>query len=307
MAAAPDGILLVDKPAGPTSAEVVRLVKRRFRVASIGHLGTLDPMATGLLPLCLGRGTRIAQFLAAERKAYEGEIRLGVATDTLDVTGRVMAEAEVPGLEAGDLAAVARRFLGPGEQRPPMYSAVKVGGRELYKLARAGLDVERAARGIEIFSLAVEADPADRTRLRFAVECSKGTYVRVLAVEIAAALGTLGTLAALRRTGFGPFSVAEAYRLDDLLALTDAADLPALDLRSALRGVREIPVAPALASAVAAGRQAALQEIEPPRGTDHLAALVAPEGLLVAVLEAAGQVWRLRRVLAPGAAQLYRP
>ncbi len=123
--ATPDGILLVDKPSGITSAGVVREVKRAHRVRTIGHLGTLDPLATGLLPLCLGAGSKIAQFLLTERKAYTGTIRLGVATDTLDLEGTVVAEAPVPELDEAQLAALARRLTGPGEQRPPMYSAVK--------------------------------------------------------------------------------------------------------------------------------------------------------------------------------------
>ena len=137
-----DGILLVDKPAGKTSADVVRAIKRQHRPASIGHLGTLDPMATGLLPLCLDRGTRIAQFLGAAQKAYEGSIRLGVETDTLDITGKVTAEAPPPPRNTMDLTAVAAGFLGPGEQVPPMYSAVRKGGRRLYELAREGIEVQ---------------------------------------------------------------------------------------------------------------------------------------------------------------------
>ncbi len=302
-----DGILLVDKPEGPTSAEVVRAIKRRFRVASVGHLGTLDPMATGLLPLCLGQGTKIAQFLAAERKTYVGEIRLGVATDTLDVTGRIVAEASVPELDRPKLAQIARSLLGPGTQRPPMYSAVKVAGQELYKLARAGLEVDRQARPIEIFSLELEAVPGDPGLLRFAVDCSKGTYVRVLAADIGRELGTEAALATLRRTAFGAFRIEEARPLDALLEVDGADALPMLDPRSALRGVREIPLGAELAYAIAVGQQAAIRSLEPPRADERLAALVAPGGHLLAVIESSGGCWALRRVLMPEASQLYRP
>ena len=145
-----DGILLVDKPAGATSADVIRALSRRHRLKGVGHLGTLDPMATGLLPLCLGNATKLAQFLGAESKAYTGSIRLGIATDTLDVTGREVARADVPPIDAAQLGEVARRLSGEQHQVPPMYSAVKFEGKELYKHARAGTTVERTARPVFI-------------------------------------------------------------------------------------------------------------------------------------------------------------
>lgn len=299
-----DGILLVDKPAGATSADVVRALKRRFAIDSIGHLGTLDPMATGLLPLCLGGGTKIAQFLAAERKAYQGTIRLGVATDTLDVTGAVVGEAEVPAIEAGALGALARELVGPAMQRPPMYSAVKVGGRKLYKLARAGVEIERTPRPIEIYALDLAL--ADATTLHFRVECSKGTYVRVLAEEVARRLGTVGCLASLRRTGFGEFSIADAHSLDALLGLPDGAELPVIDVRTALRSARELPVDRELAFAIASGQQSALARIEPPARADRIGAVIDPGGRLLAVLTAEAGGWALRRVVLPDAGQLYR-
>jgi tRNA pseudouridine55 synthase len=302
-----DGILLVDKPAGPTSADVVRAIKRRFREPSIGHLGTLDPMATGLLPLCLGAGTKIAQFLAAEHKAYEGEIRLGIATDTLDVTGRVTAEAPVPVLDAVILDRAASGLVGRSEQRPPMYSAVKVGGRELYKLARQGIEVEREARPVEIHSLRLAPVPGDPTLVRFAVDCSKGTYVRVLAEDVGRALGTVAALASLRRTAFGAFSVDRAHPLDALLALPEGAPLPVLGIREALRPLRELAVDRPLAHAIANGQVAALQRLAPPRPEEGLAAVIAPGGEVLAVVAAAGSSWTLKRVVQPGASQLYRP
>jgi tRNA pseudouridine55 synthase len=275
-------------------------------VASIGHLGTLDPMATGLLPLCLGAGTKIAQFLAAERKAYEGEIRLGVATDTLDVTGRVTAEAAIPSFDAVDLERVAARLTGHGEQRPPMYSAVKVGGRELYKLARAGIEVDRAPRPIEIYSLRLEPGRDDR-HVRFAVECSKGTYVRVLAEDIGRALGTVAALASLRRTGFGSFAIAQAVPLDDLLALPPGGPLPVLGVREALRPLREIAVGREIAHALGNGRQAALGRLPGPDPAETLAAVIGPDGELLAVVEKEAGAWALKRVLAPKSGQLYSP
>lgn len=303
--ATPDGILLVDKPSGITSAGVVREVKRAHRVRTIGHLGTLDPLATGLLPLCLGAGSKIAQFLSAERKAYTGTIRLGVATDTLDLEGTVVAEAAVPELDEAELAALARRLTGPGEQRPPMYSAVKQQGRPLYELARSGVTVERAARPIEIYRLELRPVAGDPATIEFAVACSKGTYVRVLAEDVARALGTVGALATLRRTEFGDFRVEEALPLAAILA-RPPGDLPVVPPLEALRGVRRLPVDAARAFAVASGQRAALCGIAPPGEGERLAALVAPDGRLLAVLEAEAGRWVLRRVVLPEAAQLYR-
>jgi tRNA pseudouridine55 synthase len=297
------GILLVDKPEGPTSADVVRSVKRRFRPSAIGHLGTLDPMATGLLPLCIDDGTKIAQFLAAERKAYDGRIRLGRSTDTLDRTGRTTGEASVPALDPGELSALAARLVGPGSQRPPMFSAVKQGGRELYKLAREGIEVEREPRPIEIFALALSPVPGDPGAIDFAVDCSKGTYVRVLAEEIAARLGSLGCLESLRRTGFGRFTVEEARPLVQVLEMTE---LPLVRPREALRPAREIEVDRATAFAIAAGQRDALARIGAPGAGDRLGAVIGPGGRLLAVVEAEGAGWSLRRVLDPEATRLYR-
>ena len=204
-----NGLLLIDKPAGLTSAEVVRRVKRRVRV-KVGHLGTLDPFATGLLPLCLGEATKIAQFLNTADKRYEGVIQLGWATDTGDCTGRQTASAAVSDRAAADLDAVARRFTGEILQKPPMYSAIKRDGVPLYRFARQGLEVERTPRPVRIAHLGLES--VGSGRLRFVLACSKGTYVRVLAEEIGAALGTAAHLDALRRTSFGSFDITRRWR-----------------------------------------------------------------------------------------------
>lgn len=298
-----DGILLVDKPSGLTSAEVVRTIKRTHRLESVGHLGTLDPMATGLLPLCVGAGTKIAQFLAAESKAYTGRIRLGLSTDTLDVTGQTIARAPVPWISADQIAGVAAALRGPQAQVPPMFSAVKVGGRELYKHARAGVAVERTPRSIvvESFELVRVADDL----LDFSVRCSKGTYVRVLAEDVGRALGTLGTLESLRRTEFGSFGIADAVPLDRLLR--PGADLPVIDLLAALDGARRLDVDGPTAFAIAAGQRDSLRRLSPPAAEERLGAVVAPDGGLLAVVAREGEAWRLSRVLMPEAVQLYRP
>lgn len=301
----PDGILLVDKPQGCTSADVVRAIKRRHRPSSVGHLGTLDPMATGLLPLCIDGGTRIAQFLGAESKAYTGRIRLGLETDTLDVTGTTVREEPLPEVSDDQLGEAAARFVGDSEQVPPMYSAVKKGGKRLYELAREGVEVEREARPIHVerFEVRAAETPGE---LDFEVKCSKGTYVRVLAADLGRALGTVASLATLRRTEFGAFRLEEATSLDALVE-REPGDLPVVAPREALRGSREISVDERTAFGIAAGQRYVLDRLAPPGDTPALGAVIAPNGGLLAVLEAEEGQWRLRRVTMPEASELYRP
>jgi len=289
-----DGILLVDKPAGITSAGVVREVKRRLRVAKIGHLGTLDPFATGLLPLALGEAAKIVPYLNQETKAYEGTIALGRTTNTLDSTGETTETAPVPPFDEVTLRSVSDRFRGTIEQVPPMFSALKRSGVRLYELARQGIEVEIEPRtvAIELFSLV----PASADLLMLRVRCSKGTYVRSLARDIARALGTVGHLASLRRTAFGRFDVDEAIPLD---GISPAAHL--LAPRDALAGMREFSVADALVADLRHGEQRGLAAL-PAGGDGDTAKVIGPDGALVAVVCAAGSRWRLLRVLAPAAA-----
>ena len=194
--------LIVDKPAGITSAEVVRQIKARVRPARVGHLGTLDPFATGLLPILIGEATKLAPFLQDGEKEYEGVIRLGVETDTLDRTGAETERAEVPALTSEMLAEAAARFTGTIVQQPPIYSAIKRGGVPLYKLARRGKEVEPPPpREVEISRLQLDAplDTKDATSIHFVAICSTGTYMRSLARDIGVALGTVAHLAELRR------------------------------------------------------------------------------------------------------------
>jgi tRNA pseudouridine55 synthase len=284
-----DGILLVDKPAGVTSADIVRIAKRRFNV-KVGHLGTLDPFATGVLPLCLGEGTKIAQFLNVADKAYVGLIRLGAETDTADCTGRVVRQAPVPAVTRAQLDDLARQLTGPQMQTPPMYSAVKQGGVPLYKLARAGREVSRAARPIVITRLTLRL--AAPHTIEFEVHCSKGTYVRVLAQDIGARLGTAAHLAALRRTEFGPFRVANALTIEELKG---GSIRGIIGLRDALADMREIPIDVATVARVHAGQQAALRDL--PTTAHEAAKLIGPTGELVAVVcPAAQRGWRFERV-----------
>jgi tRNA pseudouridine55 synthase len=209
------GLLLVDKDRGPTSHDVVARVRRLLGEKRVGHAGTLDPMATGLLVIGVGSATRLLRFAQAGVKRYTGTVRLGVATDSLDADGAVTGESPVPALSPEDLTRVAAEFIGPITQVPPMVSAIKVGGERLHVLARRGVQVERAAREVTITSLALGAGDEPAT-LSFEVTCSPGTYVRVLMSDVAERLGTRGHLTSLRRLASGRFGVDDAFTLDRL-------------------------------------------------------------------------------------------
>ncbi len=227
-----DGVLVIDKPAGFTSHQVVAEVSRRLGRAKTGHAGTLDPMATGVLVVLVGEATKIAAVLTAEAKAYEGELELGVETDTLDAEGTVVRErrAEAAAIDRPALEAAMARLVGDGQQTPPMYSAIKQGGRRLHEIARAGAEVERAARPVTIgrFDL-LGFDPP---RAAFAVDCSKGTYVRSLVADLGEALGCGAHLTRLRRTRSGSFEIARA--------------LPLAEVDPASAGARLVPLAEAV-------------------------------------------------------------
>jgi len=293
------GILLVDKPEGMSSAGVLRALKPRLGRTKVGHLGTLDPFASGLLPLCLGEATKVARYLLLEDKAYTGTIRLGTATDTLDRTGRCIETASVPRLDRATVDAIAARFTGRQRQVPPMYSALKRDGVPLYKLARRGIEVDRAAREIEIARLDLVLSAADA--IDFDVACSKGTYVRVLAADLAAALGTVAHLEALRRTRVGAFRLEDATTLAALLAQAPDAPLPLLPVRTALAGYAafEAPSPDELAR-LRRGQQDPLERLPAPRAEGETALLLDGAGNVAAVIEAAGQrlTWRLVRLLA---------
>jgi tRNA pseudouridine55 synthase len=213
-----DGVLLVDKPVGLTSHDVVDRVRRRFGFRKVGHCGTLDPAASGLLVLVLERATKLQNNLMADDKTYEGTMLLGVATDSHDADGAVIAEKPVPALAAGDIERVFEKFRGDIQQVPPMISAVKHKGQPLYKLARKGKTVERQPRLVHIYDLRLLGLELPRVHLRCA--CSKGTYVRTLCHDIGEALGCGAHLAGLRRTRSGAFDVKDARPLDELLSLT---------------------------------------------------------------------------------------
>ncbi|HIR64192.1 MAG TPA: tRNA pseudouridine(55) synthase TruB [Candidatus Faecousia faecigallinarum] len=215
------GIIIIDKPQGWTSQDVAARLRRVFGTRRVGHGGTLDPMATGVLPVMVGRATRGAAFLENARKQYMATLRLGLLTDTEDTTGTVLETRPVT-VGREDVEAMFRRFLGRQMQVPPMYSAVKVDGKKLYTLARQGRHIERAPRPIEIYRLElVQVQDRDYT---FLVDCSKGTYIRTLCKDIGLALGCGGTMAALRRTQAGAYSLDDAISLECLLDMAEAGD-----------------------------------------------------------------------------------
>lgn len=217
-----NGVLVVDKPADWTSMDVCAKLRGVFHEKRVGHAGTLDPMATGVLPVFVGRATRAADFVAEGEKEYVAQLRLGVVTTTQDVTGDILETHALPAGVGEALAAVLPRFTGELEQVPPMYSAIKKEGKKLYELARKGIEVERKPRRITIHALELlsQDGPADFT-LR--VVCSKGTYIRTLCHDIGQALGCGGTMAALRRTRVGQFDIGQAVTLDELVQAPDPA------------------------------------------------------------------------------------
>lgn len=225
------GVLLVDKPAGITSADVTNKLKKKFKFARIGHGGTLDPFATGLLVVLLGEATKAARFLLEGEKRYEAEASLGFETDTGDLTGQKALECSVPSLSLSQWAEAASKFVGFQKQTPPAYSAVKVKGKALYEYARKGETVEVKEREVQIRELKITETGSDF--MRFNVACSGGTYIRVLAADICRSLGTCGHLKALRRTGSSSFRVADSASLEVLLN-AEPENVKILGLRTAL-------------------------------------------------------------------------
>jgi len=212
--ATPDGVLLVDKAAGMTSHDVVALVRRRLQIQKVGHCGTLDPLATGLLLLTLGRGTKIQDLLMAEDKEYSGTMMLGAKTSTQDRDGEVIERREVPPLEEKTIRAAFEKFRGDFYQTPPMVSAIKQAGVPLYKLARQGKTVEREPRLVHIYRYSI--DRVTLPEIDFTVVCSKGFYVRTYAHDIGAELGCGAHLYSLRRVKSGRFDVASAITVDEI-------------------------------------------------------------------------------------------
>lgn len=214
-----DGVLLLDKPAGMSSNQALQRAKRLFYAAKVGHTGSLDPLATGLLPLCFGEATKFSQFLLDADKRYQSTFRLGEVTSTGDADGEVLSQSPTEHLSADQVAAALTQFEGDILQVPSMYSALKHQGQPLYKLAREGKEVERKARAIHIFSIKMlDFRPGPAAEVDVEVHCTKGTYIRSLAEDLGAALGCGGRVETLHRTATGPFEVSQAVTLEQLQA-----------------------------------------------------------------------------------------
>ena len=227
-----NGLLVLDKPTGMSSNAALQQAKRLFGAAKAGHTGSLDPLATGVLPLCFGEATKFSQFLLDADKVYGSTFVLGVGTDTADADGAVTAQTSAAHLTEDEVIQAMATLTGSIEQVPPMYSALKVDGQPLYKRARAGEQVERAARSVDIYCFQlVHFEPGEHVRINVNVRCSKGTYIRTLAEDLGAALGLPAYVATLRRCQSGPFTLDECVTPEQLTAVKEAGaggDLDAL-------------------------------------------------------------------------------
>lgn len=276
-----NGVFVVDKPRGITSYDVVRQLKRAMPGVKIGYLGTLDPLATGVLPILLGEGTKLVPYLEAGTKTYEADLHLGVTTDTQDSEGKVLQSADVGDYDLSPhrVEEVIQRFRGRIMQLPPMYSALKQNGEPLYKLARRGEAVERTPREVEIYELqATEIDPPT---LHLHIECSKGTYIRTVAHDIGEQLGCGAHLAELRRIRSGPFCLEDALSLDDIESLAHTGKLKEriLTLSQAVGFLPAVEVEDAEAFHIRNGQTITLERV--PQGSEE-------EGRVVRVLTRKG-------------------
>lgn len=289
----PSGVLVVDKPAGWTSHDVVARCRKLLGTRKVGHSGTLDPGATGVLVLGVGAATRLLRYLTPLPKAYEATVRFGIETTTLDAEGDETARHDMSGLTAPEVAAAATAFVGDIDQVPPMVSAVKVGGRRLHELAREGIEVDRAARRVTVsrFDLTPTDDPLS---YRAVVECSSGTYVRSLAADLGHALGGGAHLTTLRRTAVGGFDLDDAVPLDSV----DVAAL--LPLTAAVAGLASVRVDDDTAASVRVGKVLPAGSLGE-AGEGPWAVLARSDGSLVAVYQRHRlDLLKPELVLAPG-------
>lgn len=282
-----EGFVLVDKPVGWTSHDVVARCRRLFATKRIGHAGTLDPMATGLLVLAVGRVTRLIRFVQEAVKTYEATAMFGVATDSLDADGAILSRAEMH-VDEDELRRTAARFVGTVAQVPPMVSALKVEGRRLYDLAREGIEVDREARPVVIHELEIlEVAPGAYPEVSFRVVCGTGTYVRVLADDLARALGGRAHLVALRRTAIGCHTVTSAFTMERLEAMAASGEIAATLLASS-DALGHLPVATVgedVATGVRNGAVFAAGLVPGP----GLHRICTPDGVLLAVYRSDGR------------------
>jgi tRNA pseudouridine55 synthase len=295
------GIILIDKPEGPSSAEVVRRIKTLLRPRKIGHLGSLDPFASGLLLVGVNEGTKVADLFLSASKSYRGVIVLGIETDTQDATGQVIGTHEVPAVGGPELKAVEEKFTGNLHQIPPMFSALKKNGVPLYRLARQGKEVERAPRPIHIERLRLKK--LHDHELEFNLTCSRGTYVRALAADIGRYLNCGAHLKNLRRTACGHLTLDGAITLDTVGGLAQVGKVPLESLAAALSHLRSIQWDLQRLSALRLGQQEVLAAIGDKFAGEKVVRLLDPWGALAALVEWSEEQtparWRLWRVFHP--------
>lgn len=280
------GIVVVDKPEGITSAGVVARVKKIYSAKKVGHTGTLDPLATGVLVCCLNRATRLSQFLLSGDKTYKAEWVLGIDTDTQDATGTVVEQHPLVGIDEDQVRAVGAQFVGAITQIPPAYSALKHRGIPLYKWARRGTPVEKPARQVRIFDL--EILTVSLPTVRFSVSCSSGTYIRTLCADMGRELGCGGHLKGLRRTASCGFTIDDARGLDRLAACREAGRLEqtVIPMNAALSFMPGVVADGAMAKKIRNGMKLTETDFDvPPQGSRQGAfKVIDPDGLLIAVI-----------------------
>jgi tRNA pseudouridine55 synthase len=292
------GILLIDKPEGPSSAQIVHRVKRIFGAKKVGHLGTLDPFASGLLLVGINEGTKIADVFLGGVKSYGGTMVLGIETDTQDGTGKILKELPVPAINARELRALEAKFTGELTQVPPMFSALKKDGVRLYRLARQGKEIPRAPRAIRIDALRIKK--GCERELDFEVTCSRGTYVRTLAADMGKELGCGAFLKSLRRIACDHLKIDQAIHMDDLEKSGAAGAVSLMTLGAALRHLRSLTWQSSFLSRLRLGQQEVLAQIGKRQGDEHFVALLDPAGELAALVHWVEDIpdgcWRLFRV-----------
>lgn len=280
-----DGLLVVDKPGGCTSHDVVARVRKAAGQRKVGHAGTLDPDATGVLLVGLGRATRLMRFLSVEAKSYRSDVVFGIATDTLDAAGRVVDRCSMS-IDLEAVVGATPRFIGEIDQVPPMVSAIKIGGRRLHEMARAGEEIERAPRRVRIDRIEVEAfEPGPYPVATIFVECGSGTYIRALAADLGTALGGFAHVATLRRLSVGSFTLDEAHSLDDIEADPVGALLAP---REAVRDLDSFLVDDEIARAVTHGSVFAASGLPVDPGAPGPFAVIGSDGSLLGVYERRG-------------------
>ncbi len=282
-----DGILVIDKPTGPTSHDVVSAVRKILKEKKVGHTGTLDPMATGVLPLVLGNATKLARYLSGGDKTYRATITLGIRTNTLDAVGDVI-ETKPVNVDPSTIPGVLAQFVGNIEQLPPMYSAKKMEGKRLYELARQGIEIERETKHVKIYTITMLR--CELPEIEFDVSCSVGTYVRTLAEDIGLALGCGAHLSKLSRLKAGPFSLEQAISLEQLKEHPEMAKEHLQPLESAISALPRLQIPGYMARALATGYQLSVGDLKnldaPLFATDDAIAISIENGALIAVARA---------------------